>query len=164
MGMWLFLLGLGALTTFAIYIFTNSQSGHRQSKSTPGSPRSPKSDLPDHITSWDHETGLDQAQWCERLLHYISDERHGGRYNVFGIKTTLEYSAKFDGIVEEFYPVVYKQANNGRSIKYRFVVFEKGEVFKMGDGGAVNWIWSGNFTQPAVDMVTFEPIGQSVSS
>jgi len=109
--------------------------------------------LPDHITAWDHDT-IERGRWCERVLEHIYQERHDGRYNVLGINTALEYYVNLDGIVEEF-ELLYK-SKKGRLVYYRYVVFEKGEVLNLGDGGGINWVWSGTYTRPGVDMISFQ--------
>lgn len=171
-GTWLIVLGFGiaAAITIAVIFRSKPQVAHKPlspesilEKSNPTVPNEKSQmnplppTLPDSITAWDHDT-IERNRWCERVLEHIYQDRHHERYNVLGINTALEYYVNLDSIVEEF-ELLYK-SKKGRLVYYRYVVFEKGEVLNLGDGGGINWVWSGTYTRPGVDMISFQKRGE----
>lgn len=170
---WLTIFGIAAAMTITVVSWMKPQAVHITGPSEPSrsiSDEKPKATapseesqmrplpptLPESVTAWDHDT-MERNQWCERVLKHIYQDRHHGRYNVIGINTALEYYVNLDGIVEEF-ELLYKSkpSKKGRLVNYRYIVFEKGEAMNLGDGGPINWVWSGTYTRTGLDIVSFQ--------
>jgi hypothetical protein len=177
---WWIFFGFGIVGVLAVFFRSNPQLAHKTLPSHASSlepipekkpnPTAPSDEshmnplpqtLPESITAWDHDT-IERNRWCERALDHIYKDRHHGKYNVLGINTALEYYVNLDGVVEEF-ELLYK-SKKGRLVDYRYVVFKKGEVLNLGDGGDINWVWRGTYTRPGVDMISFQERSEAVST
>ncbi len=99
---------------------------------------------------------IDRADWVQRLTAHVSNERHRGRYNVLTIHTKIDYHFAHEGVVEKI-PSSYTDANNKLVIPYETVIFEQGNLVRLGDGGYINWCFHGNFKRDD-NVVNFFPI------
>lgn len=111
--------------------------------------------LPQSIVEPDVDS-IDRANWVIRLTHHVYDARHGRRYNVLTINTDIDYHFAPTGVVERL-SVKYNESRRGRVIPYEVVVFRRGHLVRLGDGGYINWCFEGNFER-AEDCVTFNDI------
>ncbi|KAK1830631.1 hypothetical protein QBC39DRAFT_372675 [Podospora conica] len=114
---------------------------------------SPPPHLPTSVTAGDQDK-IGRDQWVLRLTRHVFGERHGKRYNVLVINDDLQYCFSPHGVVEEF-NVVYQDTRH--KVPYRVVVFARGELINMGDGGDINWDWMGNFVRHNNAQLSFSP-------
>ena len=109
--------------------------------------------LPASVTAGDQDK-MGRDQWVLRMARHVFSERHGKRYNVLVINNDLQYYFTPHGVVEEF-NVVYQDTRH--KVPYRIVVFTRGELINMGDGGDINWDWMGNFVRHNNAQLSFSP-------
>ncbi|KAI9735881.1 MAG: hypothetical protein M1834_001346 [Cirrosporium novae-zelandiae] len=114
--------------------------------------------LPRYITNSDEDT-ISRSQWVIRLTSYVHTQRYGKRYNVATLHTTVNHHFAPEGVVERI-SLKYVETNKARLVPYECVVFRKGSLAWLGDGGYINWCFLGNFVRMG-NFVTFEDPGES---
>ncbi|KAF2798700.1 hypothetical protein K505DRAFT_371515 [Melanomma pulvis-pyrius CBS 109.77] len=115
--------------------------------------------VPSSICSSDHAT-MNRAQWVERLHNYFAYFRHKSGHNCLVINEQLEYLFNSEDVVAEAV-VEYIDVKHG-AIPYRVVVFNDGKVINLGDGGYINWHFSGKYDRIGVSTVVFSSSGKRV--
>ena len=84
-----------------------------------------------------------RGDWVIRLGRYF-EGRHAGRYNVLVINAALEKSLNIeDEDTVETFQTMYA-ATKKEAVKFEVYVFRKGALVNLGDGGYINWYFSGN--------------------
>ena len=109
--------------------------GDDASQSLIGSP------LPPSIVN---AVNIDRGDWVQRLTAHMYNVRHSGRYNVLTIHTKIDFHFAPKGVVERI-PSFYTDTNKKAVIPFETIVFEQGDLVRLGDGGFVNWCFHGNF-------------------
>ncbi|KAI1111761.1 hypothetical protein F5Y14DRAFT_424359 [Nemania sp. NC0429] len=110
-------------------------------------------DFPKSIKSSDTDT-ISRAEWVNRLTLYTYRSRHDSSHNVLVINNDLEYQLNVTGVVEDR-QVIYKGLS--RTVPFRVVVFNRGTVLNLGDGGFINWEFIGNYKRTTSSLTIFEP-------
>jgi hypothetical protein len=111
--------------------------------------------LPQWVLEPDEGT-IDRAEWVQRITDHVFNARHGQRYNVLTIHTNIDFHFVPTGVVERI-PVTYNDIKKTRFIPYEIIVFQRGSLVRLGDGGYINWCFSGNFDREG-EFVTFKDI------
>jgi hypothetical protein len=119
--------------------------------------QAPLGELPAEVTNSD-SPAYDRSTWVRRINGHVFEQRHKGRHNVLTINTELEYYLSMRECIEEF-NVPYWDSD-GRKIVYRIVVFDKGELVNLGDGGFINWMFEGSYVRTGVSTLSFRPISK----
>ncbi|KAH7072776.1 hypothetical protein BKA63DRAFT_50610 [Paraphoma chrysanthemicola] len=115
--------------------------------------------VPTSISAADHAT-MNRAQWVERLHNYFAYYRHKSTLNCLVINEQLEYLFNSDDVVAEAVVDYMDPVQN--AIPYRVVVFKDGKVINLGDGGYINWHFSGVFDRIGRSTVLFKASGKRV--
>lgn len=102
------------------------------------------------------QSDIDRASWVLRMTQHVFTERHLGCHNVVVINDDLEHYFKPEGVVEKFL-IKFHNSKRPWTVPYSVVVFRKGTLLNLGDGGDINWDWQGNFTRSGNKLLTFEP-------
>ena len=98
---------------------------------------------------------IERAAWVLRMTRHVFTDRHEGRYNVVVINDELEYHFKPEGVVEKSL-IKFHNLKRPWIVPYSVVVFRKGTLLNLGDGGDINWDWQGNFTRNGNKLLNFE--------
>ncbi|KAJ9149876.1 hypothetical protein NKR23_g4153 [Pleurostoma richardsiae] len=116
--------------------------------------------LPPSITASTsaEDPALDRGGWVQRLTNYVYEDRHERRYNVLTINEELEYHLNCSGQdpVEE-HRLTYQKPGNAGTVPYRVVVFERGQLLNLGDGGWINLDLKGNWSVLGEGAWNFKP-------
>ncbi|KAI9765615.1 MAG: hypothetical protein M1840_007304 [Geoglossum simile] len=112
-------------------------------------------DLPQSITQSDG-VPIGRDDWVQRLTHHVFAERHGGRYNVLTVHTDIDHRFAPEGVVERL-SLYYINSKKDQVIPYDVIVFRKGTMLRLGDGGYINWCFEGNFER-LDNFVTFKEL------
>lgn len=99
---------------------------------------------------------IERAAWVLRMTRHVFTDRHEGRYNVVVINNDLEYRFQPEAVVEKFL-IKFHNSKRPWTVPYSVVVFDRGTLLNLGDGGDINWDWQGNFTRSGHKRLTFEP-------
>ncbi|KAI1122496.1 hypothetical protein F5Y10DRAFT_287163 [Nemania abortiva] len=113
-------------------------------------------DFPKSIKSSDTDT-MSRAEWVNHLTLYTYWNRHDSSHNVLVINNDLEYQLNVTGVVEDR-QVIYKGLS--RTVPFRVVVFDRGTVLNLGDGGFINWEFIGNYKRTISSLTLFEHCNQ----
>jgi hypothetical protein len=112
--------------------------------------------VPSEIAASDHAT-VSRTRWVERLHDYFAYFRYKSNYNVLVINDQLEYLFSSDSVVEETV-VEYIDIKRG-PIPYRVIVLKEGNLINLGDGGYINWQFSGSHNRVGHSTVHFTASG-----
>jgi hypothetical protein len=112
--------------------------------------------VPSEIAASDHAT-VSRTRWVERLHDYFAYFRYKSNYNVLVINDQLEYLFSSDSVVEETV-VEYIDIKRG-PIPYRVIVLKEGNLINLGDGGYINWQFSGSHNRVGHSTVHFTTSG-----
>ena len=115
----------------------------------------PGQPLPEFIIRPD-TSSMDRGDWVQRLTHHVFAQRHARRFNVLTIHTNIDYNFAPSGLLERM-SVEYQDAVKARIIPYEVIVFQRGQLVRLGDGGYDNWCFQGNFDRTD-EFVTFKDI------
>lgn len=110
--------------------------------------------LPEFITN-SNEDLIERGDWTQRLGEYIQREHHKSKFNVVVVNQEIQYRLNAEEIVEDFV-VRYYETIHARVVFYRVVVFKRGVLINLGDGGYINWCGVGNVTRPGLKTLRFE--------
>lgn len=99
---------------------------------------------------------IGRVAWVLRMTRHVFTDRHEGRYNVVVINDDLEYRFQPEAVVEKFL-IKFHISKRPWIVPYSVVVFDRGTLLNLGDGGDINWDWQGNFTRSGNKRLTFEP-------
>ncbi|OAL49764.1 hypothetical protein IQ07DRAFT_588275 [Pyrenochaeta sp. DS3sAY3a] len=108
--------------------------------------------VPPSICAIDHAT-MNRSEWVERLHNYFAYYRYKGEYNCLVINEQLEYMFNSEDVIAETI-VEFNDLKHGM-IPYRVVVFNVGKVINLGDGGYINWQFSGRHQRVGKSTVIF---------
>ena len=95
---------------------------------------------------------VSRGDWVIRLARYFQT-RHAEQYNVLVINAAIDKVLNIDeeDVVETF-QTVYASRTKDAAVTYDVHVFRKGTLVNLGDGGYINWCFSGNYDRTGMSV------------